>query len=509
MAPFKPREMAVKTPDKPAFIMGAAGETVTYRQLEEQANRCAHLLKDSGLHEGDNIAILMENNSRFIEICMAAGRSGLLFTPISTHLTFSEIEHIINDCGAKVLFTSSAKGELADQLLKSTPGLVERFMVNGRRKGYTFYDQIISSYPKTPVTLEKTGMDMVYSSGTTGRPKGIKVKMPDLPFGEIIPAGNLVTELFQFNEDTVYLSPAPLYHAGPLRFVLLCIRAGGTALIMEKFDALEALKLIERYKVTHSQWVPTMFIRMLKLKEEEKTGHDLSSHRIAIHSAAPIPVEIKENMIRWWGSILFEYYTGSEMNGITAIDSKDWLKHKGSVGKALMGNIKILDDDFRELPPNTVGTIYFAGGQVFEYHNDPQKTQSVHTPQGWSTINDVGYIDEEGYLFLTDRKTHMIISGGVNIYPQEAENVLLTHPKILDAAVIGVPDEIFGESVKGVVQLIDPVLAGPDLALELIAYCRSKISKLKCPATIDFVDELPRTPTGKLIKRLIRYKNSI
>jgi long-chain acyl-CoA synthetase len=507
MAPFKPREIALTTPDKPAFIMGSAGEIVTYAQLEEQANRCAHLLRDVGLHHGDNIAILMENNSRFIEICMAAGRFGLLFTPISTHLTFSEIEHIINDCGAKVLFTSFAKRELADQLRNRTPRLVQRFMVNGRREGYTFYDEAIASYPKEPVPNEMTGMDMVYSSGTTGRPKGIKVKIPELPFGEMIPAGHLVTELFQFKEDTLYLSPAPLYHAGPLRFVILCIRAGGTVIIMEKFDALEALTLIEKYNVTHSQWVPTMFIRMLKLPEDERTRYNLSSHRIAIHSAAPIPIEIKEKMIAWWGPILFEYYTGSEMNGITAIASKDWLKHKGSVGKALIGNIKILDDDLKELPANEVGTIYFAGGQRFEYHNDPQKTNSVHTSQGWSTINDLGYIDDQGYLFLTDRKTNMIISGGVNIYPQEAENILITHPKVLDAAVIGVPDEIYGESVKGVVQLMDPSEAGADLALELIMYCRSRISKLKCPSAIDFVDELPRTPAGKLIKRLIKLKN--
>jgi long-chain acyl-CoA synthetase len=504
MAPFKPREIASKSPEKPAFIMGSTGKTMTYARLEAQANQCAHLFRDIGLRPGDTIAILMENHFRFIEICMAAGRSGLLFTPISTHLTGSEIDHILNDCGAKALFTSPDQKALADQLGRRSSGLIRRFMIGGGGEGYSEYEKIVSDYPEIPVLDERTGMDMVYSSGTTGRPKGIKVKIPDLPFGEMVPAGHLVTELFQFNKNTVYLSPAPLYHAGPLRFVILCIRAGGTVIIMEKFDPIQALGLIETYRVTHSQWVPTMFIRMLKLPESERTRYDLSSHRIAIHSAAPIPVEIKEKMIDWWGLILFEYYTGSEMNGITAIDSKEWLEHKGSVGKALVGTVKILDDDLKELPAKVKGTIYFAGGQGFEYHNDPAKTRSAHTPQGWSTINDVGYVDEQGYLFLTDRKTNMIISGGVNIYPQEAENVLVTHPKVLDAAVIGVPDEIYGESVKGVVQLLDPREACPGLALELIEFCKSRISKIKCPRTIVFVGRLPRTPTGKLIKRLIQ-----
>jgi len=471
MTPFKPREMALEKPDNPVLIMGSTGDTITSIQLEEGANRCAHLFRDVGLHHGDNIAILMENHPRFFEICMAATRSGLLYTPINTHLISSEIEYIINDCGAKVLFTSWAKRDLANQFLNKAPRLIERFMVNGCQKGYTFYDEIISSYPTGPIPDEKTGQDMVYSSGTTGRPKGIKVKIPDLPFGEMSPSGHLISELFKINEDTVYLSPAPLYHAGPLRFVMLCISVGGTAIIMEKFDALEALKLIEKYKVTHSQWVPTMFIRMLKLPQNERNKYDLSSHRVAIHSAAPIPIEIKEKMIDWWGPIFFEYYTGSEENGVTFITSGDWLKHKGSVGKAVLGNIKILDDDLKELPEREVGTIYFAEGNSFEYHNDPQKTESAYTPQGWSTINDVGYVDEHGYLYLTDRKSNMIISGGVNIYPQEAENVLITHPKVFDVAVIGVPHEDFGEAVKGVVQLHNPTEAGPEVAHELIEYC--------------------------------------
>ncbi|MFO7965561.1 MAG: AMP-binding protein [Desulfobacterales bacterium] len=502
MALFKARQLALEMPDKPSVIMGSSGETITSSALESGANRCAHLFRDLGLRYGDTIAILMENHPRFIEICMAADRSGLIYTPISIHLNPSEIEYILNDCGARVLFTSWAKRDLADEL-HPPPSLNARFMIGGCQDNYTSYDDVIASYPAEPIPDEKTGKDMVYSSGTTGRPKGIKVNLPDLAFGEMSPAADLVTSLFDINEDAVYLSPAPLYHAGPLRFVIICINVGATVVIMEKFDALAAIEILDKYKVTHSQWVPTMFIRMLKLSHEDRSGYDLSSHRVAIHSAAPIPIAIKEKMIAWWGPILFEYYTGSEMNGLTVIKSEEWLQNKGSVGKAILGTIKILDDDLNEMPAGKIGTIYFADGQSFEYHNDPQKTASAHTSQGWSTINDVGYVDEEGYLYLTDRKSNMIISGGVNIYPQEAENVLITHPKVLDVAVIGVPHEDFGETPKGVVQLNEPSEAGPEMEIELITYCRSRLSKIKCPTSIEFVDELPRTPTGKLLKRLL------
>jgi len=275
---------------------------------------------------------------------------------------------------------------------------------------------------------------------------------------------------------------------------------------MEKFDALQSLELIERFRATHSQWVPTMFIRMLKLPEEERKRFDVSSQKIAIHAAAPVPIQVKEQMIDWWGPILFEYYAATEGNGLCAINSEEWLQHKGSVGRAIFGTAKILDDQENELPPGEVGTIYFSGGHEFEYHNAPEKTAGVRTSQGWTTLNDVGYLDEEGYLYLTDRKANMIISGGVNIYPQESENLLVTHPKVLDVAVIGVPHEDFGEAVKGVVRLGNPTEASPELEQELIEFCRSQLAKFKCPASIDFVDELPRTPTGKLIKRLLKDK---
>ncbi len=501
-----PRKMALDKPDKPAYIMASSGEVITRIQLEESANRCAHLMRDLGLTAGDNIAIFMENNPYFLMICSAASRSGVMYTPVSTHLTTSEIEYIVNNCGAKIFFTSSVQKDIASQLLDKMPNVIAKFMVNGIVEGYESYEDKIALYPTEPIEDEIMGVQMIYSSGTTGRPKGIKLDFEAIPYGEVIPPAQMMIGVYGFDDDTMYLSPAPLYHTAPLVFVTLTLRAGGAAVIMDKFDALESLKLIEKYKVTHSQWVPTMFIRMLKLPVEERKNIDVSSQKIAIHSAAPIPIPVKEQMIEWWGPVLFEYYSGTEGAGFCSIDSEDWLAHKGSVGKALIGDIKILDATENVLKAGETGGIYFADGTNFEYHNEPEKTKESRSSKGWLTLGDVGYIDEEGYLYLTDRVSNMIISGGVNIYPQESENILITHPDVLDAAVIGVPNDDFGEEVKGVVQLRNPDKAGEEMALELIEFCRANLAKIKCPVSIDFVNELPRTPTGKLVKRLLKDK---
>ncbi len=483
MEPEHPRKWVRQNPDKPAIIMAGSGEVVTRLQLEEGANQCAQMLRAMGLKTGDHIAVLMENNPFFLEICQAAQRSGLLYTAISTHLATPEVEYIVNDCGARALFTSSLQGDVASQIGGRLPNVIAKLMVKGVVEGYESYEDRVASYPKEPIADEMGGDAMLYSSGTTGRPKGVALKFEAMPYGEVLDVVKTLITLYGLNADTVYLCPAPLYHAAPLRFVMTTIHVGGTVVIMEKFDALQSLALIERYRVTHSQWVPTMFIRMLKLPEEERRGFDLSSQKIAIHAAAPIPVQIKEQMIDWWGPILFEYYAGTEANGLCAITSEEWMTHKGSVGRAMLGTIKIL-----------------------EYHNDPEKTARSRSSKGWTTLDDMGYVDEEGYLYLTDRKNNLIISGGVNIYPQESENILVTHPKVLDAAVIGVPHEDFGEEVKGLVQLRNAADAGPALAEELIEFCRQRLAKLKCPATIDFLDDLPRTPTGKLLKRLLKEK---
>jgi len=495
---------ALTTPDKPAYIMADSGEVVTYGQLDRRSNRCAHLLWNLGLRPGDSIAIFMENHPRFLEICWAAQRSGLYYTAISSRLTAAEVAYIVGDCGATAFFTSSAKLQAAAAAVAECPRLIGRYLLDGEAEGFVSYQDAVASLPSGPIDNEREGADMLYSSGTTGVPKGVKVALPDVPAGTPNMMVAFVGGLYGIDTQSVYLSPAPLYHAAPLRFNMTVHRLGGTTVIMEHFDALRSLELIEKYRVTHSQWVPTMFVRMLKLPDAERKRFDVSSLKVAVHAAAPCPVPVKQQMIDWWGPILFEYYGGTEGNGICAINSQDWLTHKGSVGRPIMGEVHIVAEDGTEQPAGEAGTVYFASGTRFEYHNDPEKTRQAYNDKGWSTLGDVGYVDAEGFVYLTDRKAFMIISGGVNIYPQEAENILILHPKVADVAVFGVPHDELGEEVKGVVQPIDMREAGPALESELLAWCQSRLAKNKCPRTIDFEAELPRHPTGKLYKRLLR-----
>jgi acyl-CoA synthetase (AMP-forming)/AMP-acid ligase II len=499
-----PTILAKSHPEKAAYLMAGSGEMVTYRQLDERSNQGAQLFRSLGLQQGDSIAILLENHPRFFEICWAAQRSGLYYTPISYRLTAPEVEYIVRDCGAKVLIASAATRDVAAALTPKLADLAGRFLVGGACPGFANWEAAIAPQPTTAIADELEGADLLYSSGTTGRPKGVKQPVWGKPIGTPSAVLPLLKVLYGVDEKCVYLSPAPCYHAAPLRFCMAAQRLGATCIVMEHFDAASALQLIERHRVTHSQWVPTMFVRMLKLPEEERRRHDLSSLRIAVHAAAPCPVPVKEQMIAWWGPVLFEYYAGTEGNGFTSINSVDWLAHKGSVGRPLNAKIHILDDEGKDLPPGQPGAIYFEGGPSFEYHNAPEKTAGSRTREGWSTLGDIGYLDADGYLYLTDRKANMIISGGVNIYPQETENLLVTHPKVADVAVFGIPNEDFGEEVKAVVQPVDMADAGPELERELIAFCQTQLSKLKCPRSIDFEAELPRHPTGKLYKRLLR-----
>jgi len=500
-----PRKYALQTPEKLACILELDGERVNYRQLEERANRCAHLFRDLGLGTGDHIAIFMENHPRFLEVAWAAQRAGLYYTTISVHLTASEVEYIVNDCDAKLFLTSQVKADLAADLRNRMPNVHTRLMASGTIPGFDSYEERAAKYPTRPIADELEGQSMLYSSGTKGRPKGVVPPILGSPIGTVHPAVAYAVDFYRMNTETVYLSPAPLYHAAPLNTCMLTHRVGGTVIVMEHFDPLGALSLIQKYQVTHSQWVPTMFIRMLKLPQEDKTRFDLSSHKVAIHAAAPCPIPVKEQMIRWWGPILFEFYGATEANGITAITSGEWLRHKGSVGRSLVGQARIMDETGEnELPPGEIGSVYFANGPTFEYHKDSKKTRESRNSKGWSAVGDIGFLDKEGYLYLTDRKADMIISGGVNIYPQETENILILHPKVTDVAVFGIPNEEYGEEVKAVVQPDNMAEAGPEFEQELIAFCQKHLAKIKCPRSIDFEKEIPRYPTGKLFKRLLK-----
>jgi long-chain acyl-CoA synthetase len=493
-------------PDKIAYQMAGSGKAITYRELDELSNQGAHLFRKLGLKAGDHIALLMENRLAFTEICWAAQRSGLYYTAISRYLTQDEIAYIIKDCGAKVFITTSKCHEQVKGLV-GQPGAPLLFMLDEPAEGFRSWDREAIVQPITPIADEVAGYDMLYSSGTTGRPKGIKRAFE----GSAIDQPNPFLRLFcanmcGMNADTIYLSPAPLYHAAPLRFNMMATVLGSTSIIMESFDAEQFLKLVETHKVTQSQLVPTMFVRMLKLPDDVRAQYDVSSLKGAIHAAAPCPVDVKAKMIEWWGPILIEYYAGSEGNGMTVSTSQDWLTHRGTVGRAVVGKVKILDENDQELPVGEIGTVYFADAPAFVYHNDPDKTARAYNARGWSTLGDVGYLDHEGFLYLTDRKSYMIISGGVNIYPQETEDVLITHPDVADVAVFGVPNEEMGEKVKAVVQPHDMAKAGKALEEQLILFCRKHLSPIKCPRSVDFEAELPRTPTGKLVKRHLRDK---
>jgi len=500
-----PTHHAKTHPDRPAYIMASTGAVTTYRELDERSNQGAHLFRSVGIKAGDAISLFMENSPRYYEVLWAAQRSGLRFTCISSKLLVDEVEYILKDSEAKAFIVSPSLYDIAAEAARRVPGL-KLYMVESERAPFASFEAAREAMPTTPVADETAGAAMLYSSGTTGRPKGIKRAI--LPGEQPIDGPNGLVEigkaLFGFTPDMVYLSPAPLYHAAPLGWSMAVQAHGGTVILMEKFDAEAALAFVEKYKVTCAQFVPTHFVRMLKLPEETRAKYDHSSLNKIFHAAAPCPVPVKQAMIAWWGPIVQEYYAGTEGNGFCAITAEEWLKKPGSVGRGMTAEVKICDEEGNVLPPRGEGVIYFAGGGEFEYHNDPVKTAESKNRHGWSTLGDVGWLDEDGYLFLTDRKSFMIISGGVNIYPQEIENLLIGHPKVADVAVVGAPHEEMGEEVVAVIQPANWADHGPELAAELSAFARANLSHVKSPRRIDFMEELPRHATGKLYKRLIR-----
>ena len=493
---------AAAAPDKPAVIVAETGETISYAELDAASNRAAQLFRSHGLKHDDVVAFMLENTPHYYGLTWGAQRAGLRYVCISSRLTQDETDYILENSGAKMLVVSASLASAALQL----EARIERYSMGGEIAGWTRIEDALAAMPATRIADERAGVDMLYSSGTTGRPKGVKVPLPE---EEEIDAPNslvmLASAAFGINADSIYLSPAPLYHDAPLRWSMTIHRLGGTVVLMKKFDPEAALAAIQHYRCNAAQFVPTHFVRMLKLPADVRAQYDVSSMKSAIHAAAPCPVPVKQAMIDWWGPVLLEYYAGSEGNGMTFATSQDWLAHKGTVGRAILGTVHIVgEDNETEVPVGEEGAVFFESDNVFEYHDDPEKTASSRNSKGWSTLGDVGKLDADGFLYLTDRKSFMIISGGVNIYPQEIENHLVTHPKVADVAVVGGPHEEMGEEVIAVIQPADMADATDEFRDELGAYARQKLSGVKVPRRIDFMEALPRHDTGKLYKRLLR-----
>jgi long-chain acyl-CoA synthetase len=505
IATFSPSTYAASHPERPAVIT-SSGHVVTFAELEARSCRLAQALFAHGLRTGDQVAVLLPNDHRTHEVVWGLQRSGLYYTVVNTHLAADEAAYIVNDCGARVLITSSSLSALAAELVALTPDIALRLMVGDHAAGeHVSYDEFVSSHPDRPLEVELEGSAMLYSSGTTGRPKGIRRQLTEQPFGTEAVLLPMLGGIMGFAEGDVYLSPAPLYHSAPLLWSMTAQRMGGTAVVMERFDPEQCLSLIATHRVTHAQFVPTMFVRLLKLSDEARLAHDVASLRSVVHAAAPCAPEVKRRMIEWWGPVIHEYYSGTEGGGMTWVTSEQWLAHPGSVGPSIWGDVHVCDDDGNELPADEDGVVWFGGrGVTFEYNNDPEKTRETYNDRGWSTLWDVGHLDADGYLYLTDRKLFMIVSGGVNIYPQEIEDVLVLHPAVADVAVFGIPEAEMGEEVKAVVQPAAGSVAGPELAAEIMAFCRQHLSHYKCPRSVDFTDALPRGENGKLYKKPLR-----
>jgi long-chain acyl-CoA synthetase len=502
--PYHIARFAKESPDRPAVIMGA-GEVVTYGELDLRSRKLARYMHDRGIAKGDHIAVMMENNADYFTACWAAQRLGLVYTPINWHLAADETAYIVENCGAKALIVSGHTRAIAEAISNHLRGITVAITVGQSFGRFQNLDQIIADVPDVPDIGQLEGNIMFYSSGTTGRPKGITPKPGELAWGQLTPLGMYMRVAYALRQDTIYLVPAPLYHAAALAWSMTILRCGGTLVVMEKFDPLDALRLVEAHQVTHAQFVPTMFVRMLRLADQDRKRHELSSLKMVIHAAAPCPPQVKTGIIEWLGPIVHEYYAGSEGNGLTAADSATWSARPGTVGKPVIGQVHIVGEDGEVLPAGEDGMVYFSGGSAFEYYGDPEKTASAFNAQGWSTLGDIGHLDEQGYLYLSDRRTDLIISGGVNIYPKEIENVLIQHPAVLDVAVIGVPNLEFGHEVKAIVELNEGFLASGKLAADLIGYCRERIAAYKCPKSVDFA-ALPRLPNGKMLKREIRER---
>ncbi|HSV71962.1 MAG TPA: AMP-binding protein [Methylibium sp.] len=495
------RRHAQLAPDRPAIVCG--DERLSYGELESLANRYAALFRAAGLVRGEHIATLLGNRPDGLAVAWAAWRSGLYLTPLSTALAVAELRPLVADCGARLVITEAAVAELAEPLAADAAAPLQWWSLNGRIAGCTPIEARLATADATPAAAEPPGALMLYTSGTGGSPKGVIRPLLPADWRGTPPFAADLIELFGLGGDDVrYLSTAPLYHAAPLRVALAVTAGGGTVFVMERFDATRALDLLQSEAITHSQWVPAMFQRLLALPAAQRAAFTAPAHRRAIHGAAPCPQELKRRMIDWWGPILLEYYSGTEGIGLTLIDSAEALQRPGSVGRARKGSLHIVDEQGGELSPGRRGLVCFAGGAPFEYHQAPDKTAACTLPQGWQTFGDIGHVDADGYLYLSDRRDDLIISGGVNLYPQEIEDAIREVPSVRDCAVVGLADERFGERP---VAFVVPDGEAPAQWLDTVRrHCAQRLGRYKQPTAFHVLDALPRSPTGKLLRRRLR-----
>ena len=503
-------EIAEKDPGRLALLLTSDGSRLTFAEFEQETNRVAQLLRREGLVEGDRIALVMMNNLEMLLVQAAAERTGLYHVPINWHLTPAEIAWIIADSGARFVFTQAARFDSMIEVEPLCPDVEKWIMVDAPAEPGPFVDfaTVLDGLPTAPIPDERTGRSLPYSSGTTGKPKGIVRTLPGTDPSEPVPIQAVASHVYRFRDEMVFLEPAPMYHAAVHSHISAALRMGGSSIIMDRFDGEMFLQLVEEHRVTHTAVVPTMFSRLLQLPDEVRLKYDVSSLEAVVHGAAPCPPHVKRQMIDWMGPILFENFGSSEGNGSTFVSSEEWLERPGTVGKPIFGEPVILDADGNPVPTGTPGQIWWRGPTDFEYLNDPGKTSEtiVDRDGPMSTVGDVGYLDEDGYLYPTDRVSFTILRGGVNVYPQEIENALVEHPAIADLAVFGIPDEDLGEVVQAMVELRPGYEASPRLEAELIEFCRARIAPFKCPAAVDFVAELPRLETGKVQKKVLRER---
>ncbi|CAN5124601.1 acyl-CoA synthetase [soil metagenome] len=494
-------------PNKPATIMAGSGAVTSFAELLAEAETLARVLR-SKLDTGDRVAMICANEAGYLAAAWAARRAGVYFVPVNWHLTFDEADYIVRNSDAKAVIASASLGALATRIVADNDALALRLSIGGTIDGFVSVEDACAAVPAIALPDGPDGNFMFYSSGTTGRPKGILRALGDSPFGAPTVGEAMLKGIFALDEETVLLIPAPLYHAAPMGWSQAAQGLGGTVVVMEKFDAEGLLAAVEKYRVTHINCVPIHLIRLLRLPEEVRRRYDLSSLRHVVHAAAPCPPDVKRAMIEWLGPVVEEFYSASEAAGFCTVTSEEWLRKPGTVGRPLVGGVRVIGEDGGVLPPGEPGLLYFEATPQFVYHNDVEKTEGFFDAEGWGCNGDIGWVDEDGYLFLADRKSNMIISGGVNIYPQEVENHLMSHPAIADVAVFGVPNAEYGEEVKAVVELRPDAgaVAGDGLAEELITFCRDKLAGFKCPRTVDFIERLPRHENGKLLKRELKAR---